>query len=84
MAARFSALLGQQAALQPKMPLRVLGPAPCSVVMVNERYRYKLTIKCRNDKAFRALLARVLALYEQEKLPQQAAVTVDMNSDGEL
>lgn len=83
-AARFSALLGQQAALQPKMPLRVLGPAPCSVVMVNERYRYKLTIKCRNDKAFRALLARVLALYEQEKLPQQAAVTVDMNSDGEL
>ncbi len=83
-AARFSALLGQQAALQPQMPLRVLGPAPCSVVMVNERYRYKLTIKCRNDKAFRALLARVLALYEQEKLPQQAAVTVDMNSDGEL
>ncbi|MBQ7860434.1 MAG: primosomal protein N' [Faecalibacterium sp.] len=81
---RFAALLGQQAALQPKMPLRVLGPAPAGILMVNERYRYKLTIKCRNDNAFRTLLGSVLALYEQEKLPAKAAVTIDMNSDGDL
>jgi len=81
---RFAALLGQQAALQPKMPLRVLGPAPAGILMVNERYRYKLTVKCRNDKAFRALLGNVLSLYEQEKLPAKAAVIIDMNSDGDL
>lgn len=83
-AARFAALLAQQAAQQPNMPLRVLGPAPCGIVMINQRYRYKLTVKCRNDKAFRALLADVLALYEQEKLPARATVTIDMNSDGDL
>ncbi len=83
-AARFSALLAQEAAKRPEMPLRVLGPAPCGIVMINERYRYKLTVKCRNDKAFRSLLAEVLALYEQEKLPSKATVTIDMNSDGDL
>lgn len=83
-AARFSAILGQLASQRPKMPLRILGPAPSGILMINERYRYKLTVKCRNDKYFRALLAEALAVYEQEKLPAKATVTVDMNSDGDL
>lgn len=83
-AARFSAILGQLASRRPQMPLRILGPAPSGILMINERYRYKLTVKCRNDKNFRALLAEALAVYEQEKLPAKATVTVDMNSDGDL
>ena len=83
-AARFAALLRQEASRQPDMPLRVLGPAPMNILMVNDRYRYKLTIKCRNDRAFRAMLGRVLGLYSDEGLPARAAVTVDMNSDGDL
>ena len=83
-AARFAGLLRQEASRQPDMPLRVLGPAPMNILMVNDRYRYKLTIKCRNDRAFRAMLGRVLGLYSEEGLPARAAVTVDMNSDGDL
>ncbi len=83
-AQRFSALLGTQAAAQPDLPLRVLGPAPCNVAKINDRYRYKLTIKCRNNKAFRALMAQVLHLYEKEKLPSKATVILDMNADGDL
>ena len=83
-AGRFARLLGQEAAKVPGLPLRVLGPAPMNVVMVNDRYRYKLTVKCRNDRAFRALLARVLDLYSKEGLPARATVAVDMNSDGDL
>ena len=49
-AARFSALLGQQAAKQPDLPLRVLGPTPGNIEKINDTYRYKLTIKCRNDR----------------------------------
>lgn len=49
-AARFAVLLRQEASRQPDMPLRVLGPAPMNILMVNDRYRYKLTIKCRNDR----------------------------------
>ena len=83
-AARFAALLGQQAAKQPDLPLRVLGPTPSSIEKINDTYRYKLTIKCRNDRRFRDLVRSVLELYEQEKLPSKATVAVDLHSDGDI
>ena len=83
-AARFAALLGQQAAKQPDLPLRVLGPTPGSIEKINDTYRYKLTIKCRNDRRFRDLVRSALELYEQEKLPSKATVAVDLHSDGDI
>ena len=83
-AARFAALLGQLAAKQPDLPLRVLGPTPSSIEKINDTYRYKLTIKCRNDRRFRDLVRSALELYEQEKLPSKATVAVDLHSDGDI
>ena len=83
-AARFSALLGQQAARQPDLPLRVLGPTPGNIEKINDTYRYKLTIKCRNDRRFRDLVRETLGFYEQEKLPAKASVVVDLHSDGDI
>ena len=83
-AARFAVLLGQQAAKQPDLPLRVLGPTPGSIEKINDTYRYKLTIKCRNDRRFRDLVRSALELYEQEKLPSKATVAVDLHSDGDI
>ena len=83
-AARFAALLGQQAAKQPNLPLRVLGPTPGNIEKINEAYRYKLTVKCRNDRRFRDLMRETLGLYEQEKLPGKATVVVDLHSDGDI
>ena len=83
-AARFAALLGQQAAKQPDLPLRVLGPTPGSIEKINDTYRYKLTIKCRNDRRFRDLVRSTLERYEQEKLPSKATVAVDLHSDGNI
>ena len=83
-AARFSAFLGQQAAKQPDLPLRVLGPTPGNIEKINDTYRYKLTIKCRNDRRFRDLVRETLGLYEQEKLPSKASVVVDLHSDGDI
>ncbi len=83
-AARFAALLGQQAAKQPDLPLRVLGPTPGNIEKINDTYRYKLTIKCRNDRRFRDLVRETLGLYEQEKLPAKASVVVDLHSDGDI
>ena len=82
-AARFARLLGTEASAHPGMPLRILGPAPMNIVMVKDRYRYKLTIKCRNDRAFRQVLGKVLAAYSDEGLPSKASVTLDFNSDGD-
>ena len=83
-AARFAALLGQQAAKQPDLPLRVLGPTPGSIEKINDTYRYKLTIKCRNGRRFRDLVRSTLERYEQEKLPSKATVAVDLHSDGDI
>ena len=82
--ARFAALLGRQADKQPDLPLRVLGPTPGSIEKINDSYRYKLTVKCRNDRRFRDLIRETLTLYEQEKLPGKATVVVDLHSDGDI
>ena len=82
--ARFAALLGRQAAKQPDLPLRVLGPTPGSIEKINDSYRYKLTVKCRNDRRFRDLVRSTLERYEQEKLPSKATVAVDLHSDGDI
>ena len=82
--ARFAALLGRQAAKQSDLPLRVLGPTPGSIEKINDSYRYKLTVKCRNDRRFRDLIRETLTLYEQEKLPGKATVVVDLHSDGDI
>ena len=82
--ARFAVLLGRQAAKQPDLPLRVLGPTPGSIEKINDSYRYKLTVKCRNDRRFRNLIRETLTLYEQEKLPGKATVVVDLHSDGDI
>ena len=83
-AQRFGALLGQHAAQKPNIPLRILGPAPMNITMLNNKFRYKLTLKCRNDAEFRALLHETLDAYDAEKLPQKASVILDFNSDGDL
>ena len=82
--ASFAALLGRQAAKQPDLPLRVLGPTPGSIEKINDSYRYKLTVKCRNDRRFRNLIRETLTLYEREKLPGKSTVVVDLHSDGDI
>ena len=42
-----------------------------NITMLNNKFRYKLTLKCRNDAAFRALLHETLDAYDAEKLPQK-------------
>lgn len=83
-AARFGALVAQLAAKTPGLPLRILGPAPMAVAMVNGRYRYKLTIKCRAGKQTRALLAAALDAYTNEGLAGKASLALDFHSDADL
>lgn len=47
------------------------APAPMNIAMVNNHYRYKLTLKCRNDNAFRALMGEALAAYNAAGWPEK-------------
>ena len=64
----------------PAMPLRILGPSPASVVKVSNKYRYKLIIKCRNSKDFRALLSSVLLRFGESKEYRNVTAYADMNA----
>ena len=83
-AVKFSEILAKTANFRPNLPLRVLGPAPLNVAMVNHSYRYKLTIKCKPNKEFRQLMRQVLEQYAKQGLPSKATVVLDMHSDADL
>ena len=55
----------------------ILGPAPASVPKVNNRYRCRMIIKCKNTRRFREMLRRAIDI----KLTGDTAVAVDMNPE---
>lgn len=60
----------------PDLPFRVLGPSPGEVLKVAGRYRYKLVVKCRNDKKTREFFANMLQWY-YEKF-RDVSIFIDM------
>jgi primosomal protein N' (replication factor Y) len=67
--------------LSPKLegtPLVVLGPVPFSVSMVNDVYRYRLTLKCKNTKKFRDFLRLVIDEYLKDT-NNKSDIYVNMN-----
>ena len=75
--AEFGALAQQEYA---KLPIRILGPSPALVVKVSNKYRYKLIIKCRNTRAFRQLLSRVLVSFGNNRQYAKVTAFADMNA----
>lgn len=65
------------------VPLRVLGPTPFRVAVVNRKYRYKVTIKCRGDWAFRELLRGACSVYIKSRISDRARFYVDFVSDND-
>ncbi len=45
----------------------LLGPVPMSVVKVNDRYRYRLQIRCRMNRTIRRILSAVLTACGQDR-----------------
>ncbi|MBR1482680.1 MAG: primosomal protein N', partial [Ruminococcus sp.] len=64
----------------PALPLRILGPSPALVVKVSNKYRYKLIIKCKNNREFRALLSDALLGFGEEKDFRKITIYADMNA----
>ena len=55
----------------------VLGPTPASVAKVNNKYRYRIIIKCKNNKRTRDVLRSSAAF----KMINDASVTIDINPE---
>lgn len=64
----------------PAMPLRILGPSPANVVKVSNKFRYKLIIKCKNNRDFRGLLSAVMTEFGKNKEFGKVSTYADMNA----
>ncbi|MBR6548817.1 MAG: primosomal protein N' [Clostridia bacterium] len=64
--------------------LKILGPSPAQVVKVGGKYRYRMIIKCKNNKAFRRMLAEVLQQFGTLKGLGGVTAYADMNPEGFL
>ena len=59
------------------IPIRVLGPSPAATPRINNKYRYRLIIKTKNNRRFRALLREAT----NQKCPRDTSVSVDINPE---
>ena len=59
--------------------VRIIGPAPYAVVRVNNKYRYRVTLQCRESKEIRNLLADIICRYNTDNAYKGVSVFVDAN-----
>lgn len=52
----------------PAMSMKILGPAPYQIVKMNSRYRWKLTLLCKNNRETRGLLGAILREFSGGKV----------------
>lgn len=66
---------------QVKFPLRAIGPAPCTLEIINNKYRYRLILKSRNTKEFREMIRFVLAEFYKNNDFRNVHIYADINGD---
>ena len=59
----------------------VLGPMPARVAKVNEKYRYRLIIKCRNTARFREMISKLLVETGKDTRFSKVTVYADINPE---
>ena len=65
----------------PEQKVIVLGPMVPKISKVNDLYRQRILIKCRNNAEFRELISRLLREIGSEKLYKNIGVFADMNPE---
>jgi len=77
-AERLSQLAGSEYA---KEPMRVLGPSPALIARVSNRFRYRIIIKCKNNRRMRELLSRLLTEFGKNREFAEVNAFADIDPD---
>ncbi len=75
----FECLQTVKAQVTEKMPVRMLGPVPCVYGKINNKYRCRIIIKCKNTHIFRQFIRTVLEQSAKIKEVAKIHVYADMN-----
>ena len=67
-----------------KIPLRLMGPTPCSIEKVNDKYRFKIICKCKDNRDFRSIIVLAAEQMHQNRLIGSVHIAIDMNPDSEI
>ncbi len=59
--------------------INVLGPIQPRVGKISNKYRYVLTIKCKNNKRFRSMMSDLLVQYMRSSQNSGVAAVIDIN-----
>ena len=59
----------------------VLGPMPPRLSKINNKYRYRIIIKCKNNKQFRNMLSELLISFGKNKKYSDVSVVADINPE---
>lgn len=62
-------------------PLRAIGPAPCTLEIINGRFRYRLILKSKNTRSFREMIRIVLKAFNDNKDFKEVRIYADINGD---
>lgn len=76
----FSNLKAKIAGEYADIKLIILGPCAASVPKVNNRFRFRMIIKCRNTRRFRELLRESIGI----RLKRDVSVAVDINPENTI
>ena len=57
----------------------LLGPAPASILKLNEKYRFHLTLVCKNSRPVRQLLSEEVRAFSADKRNAGVSVWLDVN-----
>lgn len=64
--------------------ITILSPTPATVVKVSNKYRYRMIIKCKNNKRFRELLRKATQKIDSEYKREVYSLIVDINPESVL
>ncbi len=59
----------------------VLGPMPPRISKINNKFRYRIIIKCKNSKDFRRMISEMLVDFGKNKNYRDVTFTVDINPE---
>ena len=80
-AKRFLQLIKDRIKQEQSIPLRVLGPTKMGTGRLGGRFRYKLVIKCRFNKQFRAIMNDLLLQAYKDTAFTNVSFYVDINGE---
>lgn len=77
----FLDLLKEKLSTVKNIPIKILGPTQETVFKANNKYRVRLTIKCKLNKTLRKLLKECLLLCQTTKSLNRVTITINVHND---